>query len=113
VQKPPSFDQRRYRRFELFASVELRVGDETLILPARNVSQGGIFLASDGNDLTSLEAGSAVEVYLFDVTDESRPSVRGVATVVRTTGEGVALAWKLDEKLERALRVLIEAIQAT
>src|SRR5689334_462396 len=80
---PPRPNLRRHARYELLASVEVHQGDETLILPARNLSLGGIYLGSDGNDLRRFKVGTSVEVLLFNAVDETHPPVRAGATIVR------------------------------
>lgn len=107
---PTSSEARRHQRYELLASVEIHRGDETLILPARNVSQGGIYLGSDGNDLSGFGVGHVLELLLFDAADESRAPVRGTAYVVRLDPAGMALSWSDDPAIaanvDRLLRSL-------
>jgi hypothetical protein len=108
---PPKPNLRRHPRFELLASVELHLGDETLILPARNLSLGGIYLGSDGHDLGAFPVGAALEVLVFDAVDEARPAVRAQAVVVRHEQAGMALRWKTDGAVIRELEVLLEALK--
>jgi len=54
---PRPKNTRRHPRFDMFASVELHAAEETLVLPARNISLGGVYLSSDGHDLAILELG--------------------------------------------------------
>jgi hypothetical protein len=109
---PPKKDARRHQRFELFASVELHKGQETLILPARNISLGGVYLARDGNNLKSFAPGEHVEVMLFDATDESRPPVRASAQVIRHDPNGMALTWStVDPKVAKKLVNLLETLK--
>jgi hypothetical protein len=107
----PSLDLRRHPRFELLVQVEVRRGDELVILPARNLSLGGIYLNSDGNDLSAFAAGSLVELLLFDAADESRPPLAARAQVVRRDSDGVALKWREDAEVARRVGELIETIQ--
>lgn len=81
----------------MYASVELIAAQETLILPARNISLGGIYLAADGHDLATLREGAEVEVHLFDALNERTRAVRLAATVVRHDGEGMALMWSATD----------------
>jgi len=109
--KPPSKEARRHPRFELFATVELHHGEETLVLPARNISLGGLYLTADGNDVTHLAVGDIVEVTLFDAIDEGKPFVRGDAQVVRQDEDGVALTWaSADPVVARKLASLLERL---
>ena len=101
-------DARRFPRFELFASVELAHEDTTLVLPARNISLGGMFLSADGNDLTVFPVGEEVEVMLFDALDEGQTAVRALATVVRRDAEGLGLTWaSTDPVVARQLASLL------
>ena len=75
----------------MMASVELHHGAEMLVLPARNISLGGVYLAADGHDLGMLDLGMEIEVVVFDALDESRRPVRLVGEVVRVEDHGVAL----------------------
>jgi hypothetical protein len=110
--KPPAKNTRKYPRYELFATVELSRGEETLVLPARNISLGGLYVAADGNDLSAIKAGDTVKVTLFDAIDEGHPHVRGQAQVVRHEGEaGLALTWSsTDPIVTRKLASLLERL---
>jgi hypothetical protein len=108
---PANSDSRRYPRFELLASVEIHRGGETLILPARNVSQGGIYLGSDGNDLSSFGVGHVIEILLFDAADERRAPVRGTAAVVRRDPAGMALAWSDDQAISDNVNALLRSLR--
>jgi hypothetical protein len=108
---PPKPNERKFPRFELLASVELHQGDETLILPARNLSQGGIYLAADGNDLSHLAIGTGVEVLVFDAVDETNPAVRAGAKVVRHDQDGIALQWNENKHTANAIGSLLRAVQ--
>ncbi len=96
---------------ELLASVEVHAGAETLILPARNISLGGIYLGSDGNDVGAFAVGAELELLLFDAADESRAPVRGFAKIVRVHKDGLALQWSADAELQRGLDALIAGVQ--
>ena len=101
-------DERKHPRFELMASVEVHQGRETLVLPAKNLSLGGIYVAHDGNDLSHFEDGSPVDILVFDVSDETRPPIRGQAQVVRHDGEGMALRWV--DGMQKPVSELLRAI---
>jgi hypothetical protein len=109
---PPRPNQRKHVRYELLASVEVHQGEDTLILPARNLSLGGIYIGSDGNDLSRFRVGNRVELLLFDATNESNPPIRGAARVVRHDDAGIALTWEPDEETTRAIKSLLGALQA-
>lgn len=109
--KPPQKEARQHPRFELFATVELHRGEETLVLPARNISLGGLYLAADGNDVSHLYVGDIVEVTLFDAIDEGKPFVRGAAQLARRDEDGLALSWaSSDPVVARKLASLLERL---
>jgi PilZ domain-containing protein len=109
---PKPKETRRHPRFELFASVELHAEEETLVLPARNISLGGVYLAADGHDLGALEVGMEIEVLVFDALDESRRPVRLVGEVVRLEEHGVALMWAdSDPDVARNVTRLLHRLQ--
>jgi hypothetical protein len=109
---PRKKENRRHPRYELFASVEITRGDETLILPARNLSLGGVSLAADGNDLSRFAVGAEVSVDVFDLSDETRPPVRAPAVVLRHERGAVALMWRgEDPRVARDLALLLEVLK--
>jgi hypothetical protein len=93
------------------ASVEVHAGEETVILPARNLSLGGIYVSHDGNDLSQFPDGSAVDILVFDVADETRPPVRGTAHVVRHDAHGMALRWDEDGATHDAVLGLLQSLK--
>ena len=96
----------------MFASVELHAAEETLVLPARNISLGGVYLAADGHDLGALEVGMEIEVLVFDALDESRRPVRLVGEVVRLEEHGVVLMWAdSDPDVARNVARLLHRLQ--
>jgi hypothetical protein len=104
---PKPGQKRKHERYDLMASVEVVSGSETLVLAARNVSLGGIFLASDGNDLTGLGIGNEVELLVFNASDGESPAVRASALVVRRDQGGVGLRWKDDDETTRQVETLL------
>jgi hypothetical protein len=109
--QPPRKQQRSHPRFELLASVEVHQDEETLILPARNLSIGGIFLGADGHDLARLKVGSVVEILVFNGTDENHPPLRASAKVVRHDKEGVGFKWQETPDTKKAISSLLDAIR--
>jgi hypothetical protein len=109
---PQPKNTRRHPRFEMYASVELHAANETIVLPARNISLGGVYLSSDGHDLAEFEIGMELEVLVFDALDEKRKPVRVVGEIVRHDGEGLALMWA-DSDPDIAIRVakLLDQLQ--
>jgi PilZ domain len=110
--KTPPKNTRRHPRFELFASVELHSGDETVVLPARNLSLGGVSLAADGHDLGRFEVGSIIDVLIFDAVDESTAPVRSPARVLRHDADSMALMWNAtDPHVAELLASLLHKLQ--
>jgi hypothetical protein len=100
---PPPFSvTRQHERFEMYASVELKAESETMILPARNISLGGVYLGADGHDLNGIALGARLDVQVFDALDESKRPVRLEAQVVRVDDKGMALRWLSIDALEAA-----------
>ena len=86
----------------MYASVELKAESETMILPARNISLGGVYLGADGHDLNGIALGARLDVQVFDALDESKRPVRLEAQVVRVDDKGMALRWLSIDALEAA-----------
>lgn len=96
----------------MFASVELHAAEETLVLPARNISLGGLYLSADGHDLGALELGMEIEVLIFDALDERRRPMQLVGEVVRVDEHGVALMWAdSDPEVARKVARLLHRLQ--
>jgi hypothetical protein len=96
----------------MFATVELHAAEETLVLPARNISLGGVYLTADGHDLAMLELGMELEVLVFDALDESRRPVKLTGEVVRVEADGVALMWAdSDPDVARNVARLLHRLQ--
>jgi hypothetical protein len=96
----------------MYASVELVAGGETMVLPARNISLGGVFLAADGHDLGALQVGGVLEVQVFNALDESHRPVRLHARVLRHDANSMALMWTSEEPhAARELARLLETLQ--
>jgi hypothetical protein len=109
---PPKKDKRRHPRRELFAAVELRGGNVTLILPARNLSLGGVLLAADGNDLGRFAVGDVLPVQIIDITDGTRRPVRATARIMRHDADAMALMWTGDNpRTTVELAALLEALR--
>jgi hypothetical protein len=96
----------------MYASVELHAAAETMVLPARNISLGGVFLTSDGHDLAAFTVGMELEVLVFDALNEQRKPVRLVGEVVRLEHDGMALMWAdSDPEVALGLATLLERLQ--
>ncbi len=96
----------------MYASVELHTKGETMILPARNISLGGVYLSADGHDLAELAVGVELEVLVFDALNERNKPVRLMAQVVRHDDAGMALMWtSRDADAATRLGKLLETMQ--
>jgi hypothetical protein len=104
---------RRHPRYELFASVELQQDGEAVVLPARNLSLGGVSLAADGYDLSRFEHGMVIDVLIFDALDETTAPVRSSARVLRHDPNGsMALMWNAtDPVVAGALASLLHKLK--
>ena len=91
-------NQRRHARFELYASVEIRRGEERLVLSVQNISVAGVLLLADGHDLSSLAVGALHELVVFDRNDQAT-QVKLVARVARRPPEGVAFTWSDEDAM--------------
>jgi hypothetical protein len=109
---PPPQNTRKYPRYEMYASVELHAEAETVILPAGNISLGGCYLAADGHDLSMFEAGTHIEVAVFDALNEKKKPVTLEAEIMRVDEEGVALMWSATDS-DAAIRLakLLESLK--
>jgi len=89
---PLAANRRQHERVELYATVTLNAADDTFILSVGNLSLGGVFLLSDGHDLSKVTVGSEHEVTL---TDGENPQKEVVvrARVLRKEAAGLALKW--------------------
>ena len=109
---PPHKNTRKHERFELYASVELHGHGETLILPARNISLGGVQLATDGHDLSGFAVGAELDLLVFDALNEKKKPARLRAQVVRHDEAGMALMWSsTDSDAATKLAALLDTMQ--
>jgi hypothetical protein len=108
---PPKKNARKHERYDIFASVEVLGGGEAVILPARNISLGGVYLTADGHDLSVFTVGTQLEVLVFDALDDRQEPVRLAGQVVRHDAVGMALMWAYaDPKVAVKLGALIETL---
>lgn len=98
-------EQRQHPRHELYASVELKGGDELLLLTVRNISVSGCLLSNDGFDLEQFEIGCDYDMDIYDPDHpDSRVSVR--ARVIRRPPDGIALSWSAAQSILDVGRLL-------
>ena len=91
--------------------MQLRHGADTVVLPARNISLGGLFLDADDKKLKGFAVGDVVEVQLFELSEEGESAVRADASVIRNDGKGLALSWaSTDPVMARKLADLLERL---
>ena len=111
---PPGVERRRFPRFgDVFATVSLAHGDETLVLKIRDVSLGGAAVNADANDLSWLAVGSRHELLIFDARSEEVAPVRIQAQVVRLDRLGVAFSWDVsDHAIREEVARLLHALCA-
>ena len=76
--QPPKKESRAHPRFEIFASVEIRHGEDTLVLPARNVSLGGLYLQASKSDLTRIKAGAFRPLRASEIAVSNSSILRGL-----------------------------------
>lgn len=97
----------------MYASVELKAASETMILPARNISLGGVYLGADGHDLNGIALGARLDVQVFDALDEAKQPVRLDAQVVRVDEKGMALRWlAVDARSAAELSKFMDRLKA-
>lgn len=96
----------------MYASVELKSAEENFILPARNISLGGVYLTADGHDISGFSIGATVEVQVFDALDARHKSVQLEARVVRIESAGMALMWSsTDPDAAAQLAKLLQSLR--
>src|SRR5262249_41865880 len=95
-------EKRRHPRQKLDGLIKVTDGEwtETLVLPAENVSLGGIWLSTAQSDQSRLKLGERYELLLVD---EGRAPIRLSAKVARHDGEGTAFEWSEEDPHTRSL----------
>jgi PilZ domain len=98
VSYPASKNKRKHPRFELLAFVEVQKEQGTVVLPARNLSLGGVSVDADGHDLRRFPDGMILDLAIFDAQDQTAPPVRSPARVLRHDPDGsMALMWNATD----------------
>jgi hypothetical protein len=93
----PPKSTRRHPRYTLFASVELKKANETLVLAARNISLGGVLLEADDHEIERFPLGGVVDIHLCDAFDPESPAWHAQAQVIRHEHDAMALMWVGDD----------------
>ena len=101
-------EKRKDPRLELYASVRLERAGERLLLPVKNISLGGVLLATGGQDLTGFPVGSRHQIVVFHPDDPGKHATVK-ADVVRLDEVGMALSWP-SELARATIALLLEAL---
>lgn len=114
---PPGSERRQHPRYEVLAQVEIRGGENTLVVPVRNISVGGLYVDLDDHDPntlgSSIAAGQRATIFL-DASDGNEDLVISRdADILRIDRPevgrgGMAMRWAeiAPEEAERFTRVL-------
>jgi PilZ domain len=89
--KPPPLpddERREHPRVELIAQVQVKRSTEILILQARNVSFGGVFLEGNPKDYPQLGVGMEVECSLSPEDDPEGKTIEMRARIARIERSG-------------------------
>jgi hypothetical protein len=104
-----SRELRKHIRFQLAVPIRLGTTGAAVVLPAINISVGGIYVLADGNDLDDFSIGSQHEITVTAPGERSVAPVRATATVVRQDADGMALMWVEESTKTRILALIEEA----
>ena len=108
---PRHKEMRGHPRYALQASILLELRGAPAILPAINISLGGVFVGVGRQDVSGLAVGSVIQVQVFDPRDLATSAVPTPALVVRHEPSGVALSWTgKDRTVESQLDALLQSI---
>jgi len=102
-------ERRIHARYDVVAQVELGAsGDETVMLPLRNVSQGGALLGVSDDQAPSLRLGDEVSAFFDFGSDEAGLDLAvsldaEIVRIVKDAGRSVAVAirWVGESEAER------------
>lgn len=113
MKKPPPLPNRRqHPRVDLIAQVQAKRAAEILILQARNVSLGGVFLEGDPKAHPQLGIGIEVDLSLVPEDDpEGQPILMRakIARIERTGTPGFGLSIvRIDSNSQGRLSALIK-----
>jgi hypothetical protein len=80
---PPASERREHPRVDLIAQVQVKAGGDILVLQARNVSVGGVFLEGAPKDHPQLQKGVEIDITLFPAHDPEHAPIELRGKVVR------------------------------
>ena len=101
-------EKRKDPRHELYASVRIERAGERLLLPVKNISLGGVLLATDGQDLSGFPVGSRHPIVVFHPDDPGKHATVK-AEVVRHDEFGLAFNWP-SELARATIALLLESL---
>ncbi len=106
-------EMRRHPRYELPASIRMALDGVPTILPAINISLGGVLVDAAEHDVSSIKVGSVIDVQVFNSSDMAPPVVRTPALVVRHEPHRVALSWTgKDKNVDIELGQLLQSLKS-
>ena len=82
-------DTRAFPRFDVYAAVSVRTGEELLILTVQNISLGGLFVLADDATRLHLPIGSSYELTLLPNDQDGGASIAVTALAMRHDSAGV------------------------
>ena len=107
----PDHERREHPRFHLLAQVQVKRSSEILILQARNVSFGGLFLEGNPKDYPQLGVGMEVDISLAPEDDPEGQTIQmraRIARIERTGQLGFGLSIiRIDANSQGRLNALI------
>jgi hypothetical protein len=100
-------EERAWPRFEVYAVVRARHGDDLLILSVKNISLGGVFVVADAAARVHFPLGTEHDLTLLAAHEESESSIALGAMTLRHEDDGVAfMITRKDERLAEMIAQL-------
>ena len=93
----PESDKRNHARFALALDVSVTFEQDSFILQTRDISDGGVFLAVEGEAITLPPLGSRVSLQVQTPLQDDEPPPVVEGEVVRRTDEGIGIRFLEDE----------------
>jgi hypothetical protein len=118
---PPGAERRQHPRYDVLAQVEIRGGEDTLVVPVRNISVGGLYVDLEepepGALGSSLAAGQRATIFL-DASDlEEDLVVTRDADILRIDRPeigrgGMAMRWtEVEPEVARHFEHVLEVLR--